>query len=90
MSTKMLVKIINAMKKAIPLLQSQFSIQAELNGGHTWSPRTKRDGSRDGFYDNMARVKPGGIVFSFKYTQIVAIGIIGSKGLSSAQPTDFG
>jgi hypothetical protein len=90
MSTKILVKIINAMKKVIPLLQSQFSIQVELNGGHTWSPRTKRDGGRSGFYDNMARVKPGGIVFSFKYTQIVAIGIIDSKGLSSAKPTDFG
>lgn len=38
----------------------------ETRGGYLWSPKRKRDGSKNTFYDNMSKVKPGDIVLSFR------------------------
>ncbi len=54
-----------------------------------WSPKTKSDGSKNTFYDNMAKVSPGDIVFSFYKTRIPCIGIITSHGYSQNKP-EFG
>jgi hypothetical protein len=61
----------------------------EIGGGYMWSPKTKKDGSRNTFYDNMTKVKPGDIVFSFFGTKIQYLGIISSHGYSQPKP-DFG
>jgi len=61
----------------------------EIEGGYMWSPKTKKDGSRNTFYDNMTRVKPGDIVFSFFGSRIPYLGVITSHGYSRPKP-DFG
>ena len=43
----------------------------EVPGGYLWSPKVKKDGSRNIFYDTMERVQHGDIVFSYSDTFIV-------------------
>jgi putative restriction endonuclease len=62
----------------------------ERAGGYLWSPKTKSNGARNHFYDNMIKVKPGDIVFSFKGQNIPAVGIILSKGYEATKPAEFG
>jgi hypothetical protein len=62
----------------------------ESKGGYMWSPKTNRDGSKSHFYENMCRVVPGDIVFSFRNTVIPSIGIITSHAYSAPKPTEFG
>ena len=61
----------------------------ETAGGYMWSPKAKKDGARNTFYDNMTKVKPGDIVFSFFDTRIQYLGVISSHGYSQPKP-DFG
>jgi hypothetical protein len=62
----------------------------ESGGGYLWSPQRNRNGARNQFYENMRRVAPGDIVFSFVDTLIKAIGIVRSSGYSAPQPAEFG
>lgn len=58
----------------------------EITGGYMWSPKKKKDGSSNVFYDNMTKVSPGDLVFSFFDTKIPYIGVIRSHGYSQAKP----
>ncbi|MBU8922233.1 MAG: HNH endonuclease [Bacteroidales bacterium] len=62
----------------------------EVEGGYLWSPKLKKNGHRSHSYDNMTKVSPGDIVFSFKGARIPAIGIIQSKAVGSDKPMEFG
>ena len=62
----------------------------ERAGGYLWSPKTKSNGARNHFYDNMTKVKPGDIVFQFKGQNVPAVGIILSKGYEATKPAEFG
>jgi putative restriction endonuclease len=62
----------------------------ETRGGYLWSPKRKRDGSRNTFYDNMSKVKPGDIVLSFNRTFICSVGVIKTTGYSFSKPQEFG
>ena len=62
----------------------------ERSGGYLWSPKTRSDGAYHHFYDNMTKVRPGDVVFSFKDTRIPAIGIIQSNGYEATKPSEFG
>jgi hypothetical protein len=42
----------------------------EVPGGYLWSPKLKRGGSRNPFYEFMREVAPGDVIFSFSDTQI--------------------
>jgi hypothetical protein len=64
--------------------------QHEISGGYLWSPKTNANGNTNPFYDNMTKVAIGDIVFSFKDTLILAIGIITSQGYSHPKPSVFG
>ena len=63
--------------------------KAEVGGGFLWSPKTRSDGARNQFYDNMLGVNPGDIVFSFCDTRIKAVGVATKRAVSSPKP-DFG
>lgn len=56
----------------------------EVPGGFLWSPKTNKNGAKNQFYDNMALVKAGDLVFSFCDTMIKAVGV----ALGSAQTAD--
>ena len=61
----------------------------EVQGGFLWSPKTNKDGGKNHFYDNMALVTPGNLIFSFCDTKIKAVGVaIGSA--KTADKPDFG
>jgi len=55
-----------------------------------WSPKTKKNGARNPFYDTMTQVENGDIVFSFKDQTIPAIGIIQSSHYEATKPQEFG
>jgi putative restriction endonuclease len=62
----------------------------ETEGGYLWSPKRKKDGKRNPFYEYMREVAPGDVVFSFAYTRISDLGIARSYCYESPKPTEFG
>ena len=62
----------------------------EVLGGYLWSPKRKKNGDRNPFYDFMREVAPGDVVFSFADRQIKAIGIAASHAYESPKPMEFG
>jgi hypothetical protein len=63
--------------------------KTEVPGGFLWSPKTRADGARNQFYENMREVSPGNIIFSFSDTKIKAIGLALKSAETSPKP-DFG
>ena len=61
----------------------------EVQGGFLWSPKTKKGGARNRFYDNMLEMRPGDVVFSYCDTLIKAIGRVTETAVSAPKP-DFG
>jgi len=61
----------------------------EVRGGFLWSPKVKRNGNRNPFYDTMTKVMPGDWILSFKDTYLCAVGVAKSRCYSSPKP-DFG
>lgn len=62
----------------------------EIDGGYLWSPKKNKNQARNQFYENMREVAPGDLIFSFKDTQILAIGIVESYCYESPKPVEFG
>ena len=62
----------------------------EVRGGYLWSPKFRADGARNQFYENMTRIQPGDVVFSYYDTYIKAIGVATSTAASVPKPTAFG
>ena len=59
----------------------------ETSGGFLWSPKS---GPRKNlFWDNMAKVEPGDVIFSYAFGQIQAVGRATAKAQTAPQP-DFG
>jgi len=62
----------------------------EIDGGYLWSPKKNKNEARNQFYENMREVSPGDLIFSFKDTRILAIGIAESYCYESPKPVEFG
>ncbi len=62
----------------------------EMEGGYLWSPKTRQNGVRSQFYDNMMEVRPGDIVFSFSDTFIKAVGVATTVAKTTDRPAEFG
>ena len=63
--------------------------KAEVGGGFLWSPKTRSDGAKNHFYENMQEVETGDVIFSFCDTKIKAVGLAAQRAVSAAKP-DFG
>jgi len=63
--------------------------KTEVPGGFLWSPKTRADGARNQFYENMHEVASGDIVFSFCDTYIKAVGMVTATAETAPKP-DFG
>lgn len=50
------------------------SHETEVGEGFLWSPKTKKNGNKHIPYENMAKVQPGDIIFSYANKEINAIG----------------
>jgi hypothetical protein len=70
-------------------VNQNHTYDAEVPGGFLWSPKTRSDGARNQFYENMRLVKPGDVVFSFRAAHIKAIGVATGKAASAPKP-NFG
>lgn len=66
------------------------TFEHERQGGYMWSPKVKSNGGKTQFYDNMIKVSPGDIVFSFAQQKIPCLGVITSKGYEALKPQEFG
>lgn len=62
----------------------------EIGGQYLWSPKTRKDGTRARFYDNMRRATPGDLVLSFYDQAIRHVGRITDFAFTSAKPEEFG
>ena len=62
----------------------------EIKGGYLWSPKRSANGARNPFYESMREVSPGDLIFSFKDTRILAIGISQSYCWENPKPLEFG
>uniref|UniRef100_I2Q059 HNH nuclease domain-containing protein n=1 Tax=Desulfovibrio sp. U5L TaxID=596152 RepID=I2Q059_9BACT len=69
--------------------QNQTS-KHEISGGYVWSPKRKRDGGRNQFYENMRDVQVGDIIFSFFGSKIQYIGIATGVAIACPKPNEFG
>lgn len=62
----------------------------EVGGGYLWSPKRKKDQTRNPYYDFMREVAPGDVIFSFSDTRVSAIGIAQSHAYEAPKPLEFG
>ena len=66
------------------------TFKQEVSGGYLWSPKRNSNGARSHFYDNMAKVRPGDLIFSYAGAEIQAIGVATAKASSANKPSEFG
>jgi len=66
------------------------TVRMEREGGYLWSPRTKANGHRNLFYDNMRRARPGDAVISYADAMVGAVGIVTDVALAAPKPESFG
>ena len=62
----------------------------EVDGGYLWSPKVKKDGRRNPFYEFMREVSPGDLIYSFADTWVRAYGIAQSNAYEAPKPAEFG
>ncbi len=62
----------------------------EFGGGYLWSPKVRKDGSRNLFYDFMRLVRPGELVFSYANGVVQGVGKAVSHCYTSPRPDEFG
>jgi putative restriction endonuclease len=62
----------------------------EFRGEYIWSPKRKRDGSRNRYYDFLREVTPGDLVFSYADAQIQGAGFASSYCYTCPRPIEFG
>jgi len=61
----------------------------EFEGRYIWSPKHKRDGSRNRFYDFLREVTPGDLIFSYA-SGVQGTGFATSYCYTCPRPTEFG
>ena len=64
------------------------SHEHEVHKDYLWAPKRKANGARNEFYDNMTRVRPGDIVFSYYRAAIRAVGIVASQCREAPYPRE--
>jgi hypothetical protein len=62
----------------------------EFGGGYLWSPKVRKDGRHNLFYDFMRIVRPGELVFSYADGEIKGVGLARSHCYTSPRPDEFG
>jgi putative restriction endonuclease len=62
----------------------------EINGGFLWSPKYKKNGSRNQFYENMRRVQVGDIIFSYYHGLIQNLGTATGQATAAKKPANLG
>jgi putative restriction endonuclease len=66
------------------------TFRQEFEGKYIWSPKRKRNGHINPFYETMREVHTGDIVFSFAGAAVRGFGIARTHCYSSPRPDEFG
>ena len=66
------------------------TVRQEIDFQYLWSPKTKSDGAKSVFYDNMRRATPGDLVLSFANQLIRYIGRVAEFAFTAPKPAEFG
>lgn len=66
------------------------TFEHEVPGGYLWSPKVRRDGTINHYYETMREVSYGDIVFSFNNQRIMAMGIAQGPAYTCPKPAEFG
>jgi putative restriction endonuclease len=62
----------------------------EFSEGYIWSPKAKRGGALNRFYETMREVAPGDVIFSYAGGVIRGFGIAKTNCYTSPRPDEFG
>ena len=62
----------------------------EFEGRYIWSPKRKRDGSRNRYYDYLREVAPGDVVLSYASGAVQGAGFAVSYCYTCPRPAEFG
>lgn len=62
----------------------------EIEGQYLWSPKTKSNGARNTFYDNMRAASPGDLVLSYADQAVKYVGRVTEFAITAPKPTEFG
>ena len=62
----------------------------EFEGGYMWSPKTDSNGRKNVTYDNMTKIAPGDLIFSYSYGEIKAVAFVTNSAESQERPSEFG
>jgi len=61
----------------------------EIDGEYLWSPKKNKNGANNESYNNMTKVMPADIVFSFADAAIRAVGIVLGRAREAPKPPEF-
>lgn len=62
----------------------------EFRGGYIWSPKRRKDGARNIFYDFLRMVRPGHVIFPYVGGWVRGAGLARTHGYTSPRPDEFG
>ena len=65
---------------------NQNQTREEVEKGFMWSPKTRKDGGFNQFYENMTRTRPGDVVFSYYGSKIQSTGVVKEFPATSVKP----
>ncbi len=63
--------------------------QQEVPGNFLWSPKRKKNGHLNHYYETMREISRGDLVFSFKDRKIMALGVALQQAYTCPKPTAF-
>lgn len=66
------------------------TFRLELDGGYLWSPKKHKKVPNSESYDNMTRLMPGDIVYSFADAAIRAVGLVLARAYEAPRPAERG
>jgi putative restriction endonuclease len=66
------------------------TFRLELDGGYLWSPKKNKKVPNSESYDNMTRLMPGDVVYSFADAVIRAVGLVLARAYEAPRPTEHG
>lgn len=65
---------------------NQNQTREEVEKGFMWSPKTRKDGAFNQFYENMTRTRPGDVIFSYYDSKIQATGVVKEFPATAIKP----
>jgi putative restriction endonuclease len=65
------------------------TFRQEVDGEYLWSPKKNQNGANNESYNNMTKVMPGDIVFSFADAAIRAVGVVLDRAREAPKPLEF-